>query len=101
MADNGYLREKWIGSHKNFIYHLTEEEVLDSLQLIVAEVCMTYEDHIPTDEKYKEVVRNLIKRFIDLRDDKISADGENRLEKLQELASDFLEFEFKVKLETE
>ena len=101
MLENHYLREKLIGSHKTLIDSLNEEKLLDSLQTIVVMVGVATDNHIPTDEKYKKELREMVDRFIFLRDDSNVKKDKDYLEKLRELASDFVKFEFRVESETE
>jgi hypothetical protein len=100
MLENSNLRDHLTGIHKNFLTYLNEKQLIKSLQYCVGEISVAGKHHIPTDEKYKKEILTLTERFIKLRDDE-SAKDNKYLEKLRELASDFVKFEFKVEQETE
>ena len=100
MLENSNLRDHLTGIHKKFFTYLNEEQLIKSIQYCVNEISVAGRPYISTDEKYKKEILTLTERFIKLRDDE-SAKDNKYLEKLRELASDFVKFEFKVEQETE
>lgn len=99
MFKNTYLRDLLIGSHKRLINRLNEKDLLDSLQSF-GDVGIAIPNLYPKDAKYKKELSELVDRFVFLRDDGNVKKDKDYLEKLRELASDFVRFEFKVERET-